>query len=451
MGRAIIVVDLGFGDAGKGSLVDFLTRRHPTSTVVRFNGGAQAAHNVITPEGTHHTFAQFGSGTFIPGVETHLSRFVLTNPLALFKEEAGLRQVGVQDSLARLTIDERAPITTPYQIAVNRLREQARGAERHGSCGMGIGETMVDLLAHPDEVLYAGDLSDPNLTRAKMRFLRRINLDKALEVGFGKESIEERRVFADPSLLEEWLACYRDLASSVRLVGPEYLTEILKRPEQVIFEGAQGVLLDEWFGFHPYTTWSTTTFENAQTLLREANASEEITKLGAVRAYATRHGAGPFVTESQELTKLLGQEHNTWGKWQGSFRVGHFDLVAARYALRVCGGVDGLAITNLDRWEEVPTWAVATSYTHQGGVVADLKIGRKGDLEHQEKLTQLLWESRPNLTVPTGTAKWEAKRNESYLEFLEQELQTPVAVTSSGPSAKEKIIRSTAQNRAAVC
>src|ERR1700754_2874816 len=145
----VMVVDLGFGDAGKGGVVDRLCARGPgpVHAVVRFNGGAQAAHNVVTTDGRHHTFAQFGSGTFTPGVRTHLSRFMLVDPLALAAEAAHLAAVGVPDALDRLTADAGAPLTTPYHRAANRARATA---VLHGSCGMGIGETAAYALAWDD-------------------------------------------------------------------------------------------------------------------------------------------------------------------------------------------------------------------------------------------------------------------------------------------------------------
>jgi adenylosuccinate synthase len=148
----VVVVDLGYGDAGKGTVVDWLCSRAdagPVHAVVRFNGGAQAAHNVVTSDGRHHTFAQFGSGSFIPGVRTHLSRFVLVDPLALAGEAAHLASLGVRDALDRVTVDRDALLATPYHRAANRARELARGDRRHGSCGMGIGETASYALDHP--------------------------------------------------------------------------------------------------------------------------------------------------------------------------------------------------------------------------------------------------------------------------------------------------------------
>ncbi|MGW5010844.1 adenylosuccinate synthetase, partial [Micromonospora chalcea] len=135
----VMVVDLGYGDAGKGTVVDLLCATRQVHTVIRFNGGAQAAHNVVLRDGRHHTFAQFGAGTFRPGVRTHLARHVVVDPLALAAEADHLASVGVPDALDRLTVDGEALLATPYHRAANRAREIARGADRHGSCGLGVG------------------------------------------------------------------------------------------------------------------------------------------------------------------------------------------------------------------------------------------------------------------------------------------------------------------------
>jgi len=176
----VIVVDLGYGDAGKGTVVDWLCSPRgglarggeAVRTVVRFNGGAQAGHNVVTADGRQHTFAQFGSGTFTSGVRTHLSRFMLVDPLALAAEAGHLAALGVPDALARLTVDRDALLTTPYHRAANQVRELARGLDRHGSCGMGIGETARYALSYPDDAPRAGDCAalaagsrDPDMDR----------------------------------------------------------------------------------------------------------------------------------------------------------------------------------------------------------------------------------------------------------------------------------------------
>ena len=174
-GRHYIVCGLGFGDEGKGSVVDFLCSPRlpsPARTVIRFNGGAQAAHNVLTADGRHHTFAQFGSGSFTPGVRTHLSRFVLVDPLALAAEAAHLASAGVPDALDRLTVERDALLVTPYHQAANQTREAARGRDRHGSCGMGIGETVRYALAWPGDAPRVADCAAPRKLARTLGCLR---------------------------------------------------------------------------------------------------------------------------------------------------------------------------------------------------------------------------------------------------------------------------------------
>ncbi|MEU8796763.1 adenylosuccinate synthetase [Spirillospora sp. NPDC048819] len=405
----VIVVDLGFGDAGKGTVVDHLCSSSPVAAVVRFNGGAQAAHNVVATDGRHHTFAQFGSGTFTPGVRTHLSRFMLVDPLALAAEADHLRALGVRDALDRLTVDRDALLTTPYHRAANRARESARGAARHGSCGMGIGETASYALAH-DDAPRAGDCLSPARLRHRLTALR----DWYRDTFPSGEDVPEADACAD---------AFAAFGARVAIVGAGHLHGLL-RAGSVVFEGAQGVLLDEWHGFHPFTTWSTTTFANAETLLAEAG--ESAARLGVLRAYATRHGPGPFVTEDAALTADLPDPHNGTGRWQGAFRVGHLDAVALRYALDVAGGVDGLAVTHLDVAGARPDLRICLAYEMGGDRVGRLETGPP-DLDRQADLTRRLFTARP-VYAPLGRP----------VETIEDALRTPVVLRSHGPTSAAK-------------
>jgi adenylosuccinate synthase len=427
----IVVVDLGFGDAGKGTVVDWLCASrpvhpvHPVHAVVRFNGGGQAAHTVVLPDGRRHTFAQFGSGTLRPGVRTHLSRFMVVDPLALVMESDHLAAIGVGDALARLTVDAGAPLATPYHRAANRARELARGADRHGSCGMGVGETMAYLIAHPADAPLVGDCREPNLLRHKLSLLR----DRlAGDVGP-----------LDAPPVDACVDAFTAFASAVSIVDAAHTARLLDAGP-VVFEGAQGVLLDEWHGFHPYTTWSTTTFANAETLLAEAGHTA--VRLGVLRTFTTRHGPGPLVTEDPALD--LPDPHNPANPWQGPFRVGHFDAVAHRYALDVCGGVDALALTHLDVVDRSSGF-VAGRGDRSSGFVAErgdrdvrmcraydwtdrLVPGPPGDLDRQEALTRRLEKTVPHYDPPP----------DDWAGAVEAELGAPVAVTSHGPTAADK-------------
>ena len=423
--RAIILSGLGYGDEGKGAWTDFLARTEPVHTVVRFNGGAQAGHNVVTPDGRHHTFAQVGSGAFVRGVNTHLSRFMLVNPPRLLAEDAELRALGVPDALARLSIDRRALVTTPFQVAANRLRELARGDARHGSCGMGIGETMADWLAHSSRMLVAGDLAESTTLHAKLlavRALKREQLAELLAALPRTDATErERRILEDDEVLERCTQLYADLAQRARLVDEAHLSELLDLAGTVVFEGAQGALLDEWRGFHPYTTWSTTTFKNALTLLDEQQYDGAIVKVGLLRAYLTRHGAGPFVTEDRSLGTDFADPYNVPNAWQHGFRVGPFDAVAARYAIEMAARPDLLAVSHLDQIARTPDRHMAVAYRYRGddgeengevGRFVDVQDGLivrrrpsalPQDLAYQERLTRIVERCEP--VLPRGARR----------------------------------------------
>jgi adenylosuccinate synthase len=398
--RAFLLVDLGFGDAGKGLLTDFLVRRTGATVVVRYNGGAQAGHNVVTPDGRHHTFAQFGSGTFVAGVRTFLSRHVVIHPTALLAEAAALQAQGAGDALSRLRVSEGALLITPFHQAAGRLRELARGAGRHGSCGVGVGEAVGDALERPDEAVVAGDLRDPARLRPRLRRLRERKRE-AMAILAGSlpasdAAARELGVFAGDDLLDRWLAEAARLAA-LGLVAPDStLAAWLAGAETVVFEGAQGVLLDERAGFHPYTTWSRCTLENALEILAEAAPGAEVRRIGVLRAHAVRHGPGPLPTETEELRPAV-REHNGFGEWQGAVRYGWFDAVLARYALAVAGPLEGLALTHLDAPARLGRWRVCAGYGEPGGAeIADLLVERAAG-GPATRLTNLLFRARPVL------------------------------------------------------
>lgn len=433
-----LTVDLGFGDAGKGSIVDFLARQADSPpTVVRYNGGAQAAHNVVTADGRHHTFAQFGAGMFVPGTRTHLSQFMLVAPPEMMAEARHLESLGVVDPFTRTTLDRRARVITPYHQAANRLREVARGDARHGSCGMGIGETASDHLTYGDQMPVAGDLADRASLRRKLEFVRETKRAQLAELialaGDLPGAAEHIAVFDDETLIDGLIELYPYFASRLRLTDADDLPAIIT--DGAIFEGAQGVLLDEDFGFHPYTTWSHITLANADAILRESGYAGAVHRLGIVRAYAVRHGAGPFPTEDTALTAAIPDPHNGDNPWQRAFRIGWFDAVLTRYALKVGGGVDALAVTCLDRWAEVESWKFCDAYqTQEGETLRDLTVcPNPPDLDYQETLTRLLERVTPIYTP-------HARDQAGYLAALEGLLGVSVAITSSGLTAEDKQI-----------
>jgi len=407
--RYVSLLGLGFGDCGKGRFTDHLCGELQAHTVVRFNGGAQAGHNVVLADGRHHTFSQFGAGSFHAGVATVLASPVVVHPTALRIEEEALRRVGVTDAFARLLIDARCRVTTPFHQAAGRLREWARGAAAHGSCGVGVGETVRQALAAPGTALHYGDMRHPARALEKLEALR-----IALQREFADaepphaEAAQELALLGDATLAQVWLDA---AAPCLRLSPPasaDAIGQRLARPGTVLFEGAQGVLLDEWRGFHPHTTWSSISTAAVEAVLRDAGIDAPVQHLGVLRSYITRHGPGPLPTHDRALDERLAEPHNADEGWQGVFRRGHPDAMLLRYALAAVGPLHGLVASHLDAVEGADFRWCAGYRTADGACLASLPLADDAtDLEQQHRLTQLLQGAQP-LYEPGGIATPEA-------------------------------------------
>jgi len=333
-----IVIGMLLGDEGKGTVVDYLASQRQTHAVVRFSGGAQAAHNVVTPSGAHHTFHQFGSASF-HGVPTILSKHMMIEPYSYAYEGIALAEKASFDVFDKILISENSLITTPVHRAINRVRELRRGGERHGSTGLGIGETRHYNLLKGNVSPFTSDLLDLESLGSKLGFL----------LDYAHEELGDDKLFDDiniPSILSDYKNMIDDGLFD-RIVSDDDISHEISQG-YIIFEGSQGVLLDEDLGFHPNTTWSGTTQRNAQSLL-EAAGLPAGNVVGVVRKYLTRHGAGPLPGEIMEdMAEQLPEEHNKMGVFEGGWRRGYFALPLFDYAVRANGGVDEVAITHMD-------------------------------------------------------------------------------------------------------
>ena len=443
--RVVSLLGLGFGDCGKGLFTDYLCRRWQAHTVVRFNGGAQAGHNVVLPDGRHHTFSQFGAGTFVDGTVTVLAQPVVVHPGALLIEAAVLAAAGVVRPLERIIIDGRCRVTTPFHQAAGRMRELRRGAAAHGSCGVGVGETVAHGLDHPEQVLYYADLARPAIAFAKLESMRhtlRADFDSSCATVVAQDAYEaEWQIFDDASISQRWLAQIEALARAVPPAAPAALAQRLQLPGTVLFEGAQGVLLDEWRGFHPHTTWSSIHAEAVEAVVRVAGYTGRIEQLGILRTYLTRHGNGPMPTHDDRLSHLA-EPHNASDGWQGVFRRGHPDAVLLRYALACAGALDGLLVSHLDVFEREHDLRWCTGYQTPGAqhgrdlfelnpvtsFVSTLLPGAANDLAHQERLGRLLLDAQPQYAAqPTNHAG-------QFISELEALSGLPVVFGSYGPT-----------------
>ena len=337
--RAYVTVGLAFGDEGKGATVDYLARLHGALLVVRYSGGPQAGHNVVLEDGRRHRFSQFGSASFLPGVRTHLSRHMLVEPYAMANEaEVFNRTMGEGDVMERTSVDPLCPVITPYHWMLNRLREEARGEARHGSCGMGVGELRA-MQATPVRTLEVCHLGDYRRTAGILADIKECVVEQAR----GINRLSPYCLGIEGEDVHKLAEFYKYFIRRIRLAENSDAIETMRNCVTV-FEGAQGVLLDEDFGFVPHNTWTKTTAANANVMIRDAGIPS--TTVGVVRTYFTRHGPGPFVSECEPS---IEDRHNGTAAWQGRFRTGLFDLAALRYSLRYAGGVDEIALTCIDQ------------------------------------------------------------------------------------------------------
>jgi adenylosuccinate synthase len=448
--RSVIVVGLGFGDEGKGSVVDYLTRKYDSHLNIRFNGGAQAAHNVVLADGRHHCFSQWGSGT-LAGAKTYLSKYMVVNPLFMIPEGDHLVSLGVTDAFERMFIDQNALITTPFHVSLNRLREISRrvlGTLEHGTCGMGIGETVDWATRCPELAIRMRDLLNLRDLSRKLESLR-VGICREvqnLECEWPEKAQIELDILDDRQTTVRFIdASTALLKRGVTVLNSLHLGRIFDPKDTVIFEGAQGVLLDEEWGFHPHTTWSDCTFGNAMKFLKQF-AGVKVTRIGVTRAYHTRHGTGPLPSEgsgpkvldhnvSGQWQKVI--DHNVSGQWQGDFRVGLFDFVMARYSKFIVESLDGVAINHLDQVSGPQK--VCIGHNFQGYNLYRIRSGINFDL-HQDLGVSYRDVGEENEPVQSVVAPIysELKDVDRLVDGISKVFKAPVVLKGYGQTAEDK-------------
>jgi adenylosuccinate synthase len=331
--QAHAVIGAGFGDEGKGLITDYLVHqgRPDLTMVVRFNGGAQAGHTVVTPQGKRHVFSHFGSGT-LAGASTFLSEHFIVNPHLFCKEVGELVSVGCEE--VTVIVDPRAIVTTPYDMFINRAVERQRAGSRHGSVGVGINET-VERSGHTGFKLTVGDLWDEKRTLSMLRAIREHWVPQRLKaLGICGLDPETEASFASRHVIPVFMDSVSAMRARVHQADAAMASRTAKR---VIFEGAQGLLLDQnRLAFMPYLTRSNTGLQNVLPLCAEMGV-DQLETVYVTRPYLTRHGAGPLPTEGvgcQMIIKTGDAETNKSHEFQGDFRTGMLDLDLAGSAIR---------------------------------------------------------------------------------------------------------------------
>jgi len=321
MRTATVVIGANYGDEGKGLMTDYFASKSEDSIVVRFNGGCQASHTVTTANGKRHAFSHYGSGTFA-GAETYLSRHYAVNPVLFLKERAKLQQLLPGQLIPYVHVDERAPVTTFFDMLVNQLVEDFRGNNRHGSCGMGFGETIG---RHEGKAfdLVVKDLLDVTILREKLVEIRDKHLPaRCKELGLPDFGPHHELCTSDV-LVDAFIKASQEFFTDVKLASSA--SELLAGHRNVVFEGAQGLLLDQARGAFPFVTRSNTGIRNALDVALEAGF-ERLEVVYVTRAYLTRHGAGPLAAELDTrpydgVVDLTNQPN----EYQGTLRFAYLD------------------------------------------------------------------------------------------------------------------------------
>ncbi len=349
-----IIVGLQWGDEGKGKIVDYLTER--SDVVARAQGGSNAGHTVISG-GTKYVLHLIPSGILWPDKKCVIGNGVVIDPIGLLQEIDKLRGQGVLITPENLVISEHAHLTLRYHRELDRAREKQRGANAIGTTGRGIGPTYADKIER--QGLRVTDLRDPSKLAQEIKWRAELHNHELQAAGFEKVDV-------DAVVAEVTEAAERLRPHIINTVV--YLNEALAAGKRVLFEGAQGSYLDIDHGTYPFVTSSNTTAGGACSGSGVSPRRIEQV-IGVAKAYTTRVGAGPFVTEDEGISDMLHDMGREFGATTGrARRCGWLDAVLLRYSVMV-NGCDSVAITNLDGLDGLDSIKICIAYELDGETI----------------------------------------------------------------------------------
>jgi len=424
MGKNVVVIGTQWGDEGKGKVVDLLTDR--AAAVVRFQGGHNAGHTLVI-DGETTVLHLIPSGILRENVMCLIGNGVVLSPAALFEELNMLEKAGVP-ARERLKISESCPLILPYHIALDQARELARGKKAIGTTGRGIGPAYEDKVSRRG--LRLGELMDPGHFSERLREVMEYH-NFSLEHYFKAAPVDYQQV------LDEALAQGEQIAPMVTDV-PGELHRLRKQGSSIMFEGAQGALLDIDHGTYPYVTSSTTTAGGAASGSGIGPRHIDYV-LGIVKAYTTRVGAGPFPTELfDDDGKHMGEKGHEFGATTGrKRRCGWLDAVSLKRSLDI-NSVTGLCITKLDVLDGLETLRIAVNYKLNGETL-DAPPGG-ADLIEQCEPVYIDMPGWSESTVGTKSYDDLPAAAKAYLDKIESVCEAPIAIISTGPDRAETII-----------
>jgi adenylosuccinate synthase len=424
MGKNVVVIGTQWGDEGKGKVVDLLTDK--ASAVVRFQGGHNAGHTLVI-DGHQTILHLIPSGILHEDVLCLIGNGVVLSPGALLEELGMLDKSGIQ-ARDRLRISESCPLILPYHIALDQARELARGKKAIGTTGRGIGPAYEDKVARRG--LRLGELLDPGHFRERLREVMEYH-NYALQHYYKAEPVDYEQV------LDEALAQGVQITPLVDDV-PGLLHRMRAEGKNIMFEGAQGALLDIDHGTYPYVTSSTTTAGGAASGSGVGPRDLDYI-LGIVKAYTTRVGAGPFPTELFDADgRYLGEKGHEFGATTGrQRRCGWLDSVALRRSLAI-NSVTGMCITKLDVLDGMDTIKICVAYRLDGKIIDSPPAGADRIEQCEPVYIEMPGWSESTLDAKSFEALPAAAQD--YLRKIEELCATPVHIISTGPDRADTII-----------
>lgn len=422
---SVVIVGTQFGDEGKGKIVDLLTE--PAAAVTRFQGGHNAGHTLVI-EDQQTILHLIPSGILRQGVQCLIGNGVVLSPSALL-EEIQMLEAKAVPVRERLRISDACPLLLPYHVALDHAREQARGKAKIGTTGRGIGPAYEDKVARRG--LRLSDLFNRDQFAAKLREVVDYH-NFALQHYFKVEPVDFKKI------LDESLAIADTLAPMVADI-PELLAQLRAAGKNVLFEGAQGTLLDIDQGTYPFVTSSNTTAGGAATG-SGVGPSDFDYILGITKAYTTRVGSGPFVTELfDQVGKHLASKGHEFGATTGrARRCGWIDIVGLRRS-RIINSLTGVCITKLDVLDGLETLRLCVGYNCDGK-----------ELQTPPTVAEVLGRCEPiYIDMPgwqestAGARSYEdlPANARAYLEKVENLIEVPIDIISTGAERNETIIK----------
>jgi len=425
MGKNVVVLGTQWGDEGKGKVVDLLTDK--AKYVVRYQGGHNAGHTLVI-DGQKTVLHLIPSGVLRDNVKCLIGNGVVLCPKALMAEIGMLEERGVPVR-ERLLISDACPLILPYHNALDAAREIARGNKPIGTTGRGIGPAYEDKVARRG--LRVGDLLNPETFAEKLKEIMEYH-NFALTQYYKVAAVSYEEVLADALAV-------RDIIINMIADIPELLDQSRKAGESIMFEGAQGTLLDIDHGTYPYVTSSNTTAGGVSTGCGFGPRNLDYI-LGITKAYTTRVGSGPFPTElNDEIGEHLGTVGHEFGATTGrERRCGWFDAVAMHRAVQV-NSITGFCLTKLDVLDGLKELKICTGYKKSSGEI--ITVSPTAAQGYEEIIP--VYETLPGWSEKTvGVTKCEnlPANAIAYIKRIEEVTGVPVDILSTGPDRNETII-----------